>query len=157
MSDTCCVTIMVLDADAVRAETLLEAFNGNAYDQGGFDGVQTFSYEACNYGSLSCEEDLKAEGIPYSKYCEGGADYEAFEEHFRIAKDGTRIEKEWTTGHEHLLSKTAVREALEEAGIHGVFDLLAKHDAEHYLIPWDEQDEIVRSLGLRNVEEEEEE
>lgn len=149
--------VLKIDAEEVReifdddgcgwtADEEFEADDGTTH---------SFCFSEVKYGSLGIEDELRDRGIPFSKYVDGDCEAPASEEHFRIGHAGEPTEIHFETGEDSSISKASIWKAIGDGGIGAVLALLAKHNTDYYVIPWNVQQAILVGLKLRKPQKEE--
>lgn len=155
MGDRTYVSLYIPTELVEQAMPIIEEVAGLPCDEGDrHDQVTFLGFDECNYGTLGCEEELIAAGIPYTKRWDAGCEYTAGREHVRFTSEGelARFDvydenrgvplDELEKALERAEEGDPVFEALAALG--RVERLVARHKADTVPLPWDNQAEYGR-------------
>lgn len=96
-------------------------------------------------GYLHAEQSLQANGIPYDKYWESSADFEAGSLHFRVGSGGTGTVKEFYGDEKALVDLSELEKAFEE---NTVGELISRKRAYNDVMSWAEQEKAVKAVEM---------
>ena len=155
MGDRTYVSLYIPTELVEQAMPIIEESAGTPCDEGDRPDQVTFlGFEECNYGTLGCEEELIAAGIPYTKRWAAGCAYTAGEGHVRFTAEGSLIRLEVYDENlgvpldelEKALERAEEGDPISEAlaALGRVERLVARYKADTVPLPWDNQAEYGR-------------
>lgn len=146
MGDRTYVSLYIPNELVEQAMPILDETTGAPCVQGfsAQAGITFLGFEECNGGTLECEEELIAAGIPFTKRWEAGCEYTAGEEHVRFTAEGSLIRLE-VYDEDRGIPLALLEQVLDAPfPLDAVYDLVARHKANTVPLPWDNQAEYGR-------------